>query len=176
MDHIDVPFLDLVTPHVEMEDQLVSVFRTALHSAGFIGGKPVQEFEEAFAKFCDVEHCVGVGSGTDALRFALIAAGVSPGDSVLTVPNTFIATTEAITQAGAMPEFVDIDERTYNIDPEKLTRISGAQVRSGSIVWKASIAPHGSDHYGRRTGSSLRSNGRHGSDSQAGGDLQFAGD
>jgi len=120
MDHIDVPFLDLVTPHVEMEDQLVSVFRTALHSAGFIGGKPVQEFEEAFAKFCDVEHCVGVGSGTDALRFAVIAAGVSPGDSVLTVPNTFIATTEAITQAGAMPEFVDIDERTYNIDPEKL--------------------------------------------------------
>ena len=120
MDHIDVPFLDLVTPHVEMEDQLVSVFRTALHSAGFIGGKPVQEFEEAFAKFCDVEHCVGVGNGTDALRFALIAAGVSPGDSVLTVPNTFIATTEAITQAGAMPEFVDIDERTYNIDPEKL--------------------------------------------------------
>ncbi len=120
MDRIDVPFLDLVTPHVEMEDQLVSVFREALHSAGFIGGKPVQDFEEAFAKFCDVEHCVGVGSGTDALRFALIAAGVSPGDGVLTVPNTFIATTEAITQAGAVPEFVDIDERTYNIDPEKL--------------------------------------------------------
>jgi len=120
MNHIDVPFLDLVTPHVEMEDQLVSVFRAALHSAGFIGGKPVQEFEQAFARFCDTEHCVGVGSGTDALRFALIAAGVSPGDSVLTVPNTFIATTEAITQAGAMPEFVDIDERTYNIDPEKL--------------------------------------------------------
>jgi dTDP-4-amino-4,6-dideoxygalactose transaminase len=120
MDRIEVPFLDLITPHVEMEEQLVAVFRTALHSAGFIGGKPVQEFEEAFAGFCDVEHCVGVSSGTDALRFALIAAGVSPGDSVLTVPNTFIATTEAITQAGAMPEFVDIDERTYNIDPEKL--------------------------------------------------------
>ena len=101
MDHIDVPFLDLVTPHVEMEEELVALFRTALHSAAFIGGKPVQDFEDAFAKFCDVDHCVGVGSGTDALRFALIAAGVSPGDSVLTVPNTFIATTEAITQAGA---------------------------------------------------------------------------
>ena len=67
-----------------------------------------------------MEHCIGVGSGTDALRFALMAAGVKPGDSVLTVANTFIATTEAITQAGAFPEFVDIDERTYNIDPEKL--------------------------------------------------------
>ena len=61
-----------------------------------------------------------MGSGTDALRFALMAAGVSPGDSVLTVPNTFIATAEAISQAGAQPEFIDIDEHTYNIDPEKL--------------------------------------------------------
>ena len=120
MDRIEVPFLDLITPHVEMEEQLVSLFRTALHTAGFIGGKPIQDFEDAFAQFCDVEHCVGVGSGTDALRFALIAAGVQPGDSVLTVANTFIATTEAITQAGAVPEFVEIDERTYNIDPEKL--------------------------------------------------------
>jgi len=120
MDRIEIPFLDLVTPHVEMEEQLVDLFRTALHSAGFIGGKPVQEFEEAFANFCEVRHCVGVGSGTDALRFALIAAGVASGDSVLTVPNTFIATTEAISQAGAVPEFVDIDERTYNIDPQKL--------------------------------------------------------
>jgi len=103
-----------------MEEELVTVFRTALRSAGFIGGKAVQDFEDTFAAFCEVDHCVGVGSGTDALRFALIAAGVSPGDSVLTVPNTFIATTEAITQAGAVPEFVEIDERTYNIDPEKL--------------------------------------------------------
>lgn len=120
MDHTHIPFLDLVTPHVEMEEQLVSTFCTALRTAGFIGGKPVQDFEEAFAQFCDVPHCVGVGSGTDALRFALMAAGVVPGDSVITVANTFIATTEAITQAGATPEFVDVDERTYNIDPEKL--------------------------------------------------------
>lgn len=120
MDRIDVPFLDLVTPHVEMEEQLVSIFRSALHTAGFIGGKPVQFFEVDFATFCDVQHCVGVGSGTDALRFALIAAGIAPGDSVLTVANTFIATTEAISQAGAVPEFVEIDGRTYNIDPEKL--------------------------------------------------------
>ena len=120
MNSTPIPFLDLVSPHLEMEEELVTVFRTALRSAGFIGGKAVQGFEDAFASFCKVDHCVGVGSGTDALRFALIAAGVSPGDSVLTVPNTFIATTEAITQAGAVPEFVEIDERTYNIDPEKL--------------------------------------------------------
>src|SRR5271165_7134308 len=121
MESINVPFLDLITPHVEMQEQLLAVFRNALHTAAFVGGKPVQQFEEAFAEFCNVEHCVGVGSGTDALRFALIAAGVLPGDAVLTVANTFIATTEAITQAGAIPEFVEIDERTYNIDPEKLS-------------------------------------------------------
>ena len=115
-----VPFLDLLTPHIEMEGELISVFRNALHTAGFIGGKPVQEFEEAFAEFCGAEHCVGVGSGTDALRFALIASGVRPGDSVLTVANTFIATTEAISQVGAAPEFIDIDERTYNIDADKV--------------------------------------------------------
>ena len=115
-----VPFLDLVTPHLELEEELVSVFRNALRTAGFVGGRPVEEFEQEFARFCDTGFCVGVGSGTDALRFALMAAGVKPGDSVVTVSNTFIATTEAITQAGAVPEFVDIDERTYNMDSAKL--------------------------------------------------------
>src|SRR6185436_1061762 len=72
------------------------------------------------AEFCSVRHAVGVSSGTDALRFALIAAGVRPGDTVVTVPNTFIATTEAVSQAGAHPAFVDVDQRTYTLDPEKL--------------------------------------------------------
>src|SRR5215472_757927 len=80
----------------------------------------VEGFERDFAAFCGTQHCVGVGSGTDALRFALMAAGVPKDSIVVTVPNTFIATTEAITQAGARPDFVDIDERTYNMDPEKL--------------------------------------------------------
>src|ERR1035438_9241809 len=120
MSSTHIPFLDLVTPHLEMEEELVAVFRSALHTAAFIGGKAVQDFENAFAQFCEVGHCVGVGSGTDALRFALMAAGVRPGDGVVTVPNTFIATTEAISQAGAHPEFIDIDERTYNLDSEKL--------------------------------------------------------
>jgi dTDP-4-amino-4,6-dideoxygalactose transaminase len=116
----NIPFLDLVTPHVELEQELTEVFQKALRSAGFIGGPMVEDFEKAFSEFCDAKHAVAVSSGTDALRFALMAAGVKPGDVVVTVPHTFIATTEAISQAGALPEFVDIDERTYNMDPEKL--------------------------------------------------------
>src|SRR5215472_3616942 len=115
-----IPFLDLVTPHVELEAELINVFRGALTTAGFIGGPLVDGFEDDFAKFCGTRHSVGVSSGTDALRFALMAAGVRPGESVITVPNTFIATTEAISQAGALPEFVDVHERTYNLNPAKL--------------------------------------------------------
>jgi len=115
-----IPFLDLVTPHVELEQELTSVFRDALRNAGFIGGPMVEEFEKAFAAFCETSHSVGVNSGTDALRFTLMAYGVGPGDVVVTVPHTFIATTEAISQTGALPEFVDIDEQTYNMDPGKL--------------------------------------------------------
>ncbi len=120
MSHEKIPFLDLVTVHRELEGELVEVLKTALKSAGFIGGPMVQGFEEDFARFCESRFCVGLGSGTDALRFALIAAGVTSGDIVITVPNTFIATTEAISQAGARPDFVDIDSKTYTMDPGKL--------------------------------------------------------
>jgi len=116
----NIPFLDLVTPHVEMEQELTAIFHQVLHTAGFIGGPMVEEFEKAFAAFCGTSHSVAISSGTDALRFAIMACGIQPGDVVVTVPHTFIATTEAISQAGAFPEFVDIDERTYNMDPEKL--------------------------------------------------------
>ena len=115
-----IPFLDLITPHAELKDELVAAFREALQTADFIGGPMVQGLEREFAAFCETRFCVGVGSGTDALRFALSAAGVKEGDSVVTVPNTFIATTEAITQAGAQPEFVDVEEITSTMDPEKL--------------------------------------------------------
>src|SRR5581483_10983976 len=116
----NIPFVDLITPHVELEEELIAVVRKALKSGGFIGGPMVSDFEKNFAAFSNAGHCVGVSSGTDALRFALMAAGIKNGEGVITVPNTFIATTEAITQAGASIEFVDIDERTYNLDPEKL--------------------------------------------------------
>src|ERR1051326_325645 len=117
-----IPFLDLITPHQELKDELLAVVSQALDTAGFIGGPMVEGFERDFASFCDTQHCVGLASGTDAVRFALMAAGVKKDSIVVTVPNTFIATTEAITQAGARPDFVDIDERTYNMDPEKLRR------------------------------------------------------
>jgi dTDP-4-amino-4,6-dideoxygalactose transaminase len=115
-----IPFIDLPAQHKALEEELLEVFRDALKSAAFIGGHQVEEFEKEFAAFCGTKYCVGVNSGTDALRFALIAAGIGPGDEVITVPNTFIATAEAISQVGATPLFVDIDEQTYNMDPNKL--------------------------------------------------------
>jgi len=115
-----IPFLDLAAPHRDLREELVSVFESALDSSQFIGGRTVETFEEDFAAFCETRFCVGVNSGTDALRFALIAAGVGPAETVVTVPFTFIATAEAISQAGAQPDFVDIDPRTYTMDPGKL--------------------------------------------------------
>ena len=115
-----IPFLDLVSPHLQMEEDLVAVFREALHNASFIGGPAVTSFESAFADFCGVRHAIGVSSGTDALRLALLACGVRRGDVVITVPNTFIATTEAISHCGALPEFVDVDEDTSSLSREEL--------------------------------------------------------
>ena len=116
----NIPFLDLAGLHQELEQELVPVFQYALRTATFIGGPMVEKFESDFARFCDAVHCLGVSSGTDAVRFALMAAGVQPGDIVLTVPFTFIATTEAISQAGARADFVDVDPLTYTMDPGKL--------------------------------------------------------
>jgi dTDP-4-amino-4,6-dideoxygalactose transaminase len=139
-----IPFLDLVTPHVELEQELTEVFLKAIRTAGFIGGPMVEEFEKAFAAFCDTGYSVAISSGTDALRFALMACGVKPGDVVVTVPHTFIATTEAISQAGALPEFVDIDEQTYNLDPAKLAEYLERQCtvdESGKLISKRSGRP-----------------------------------
>ena len=126
----------MVTPHRELEDELVGVVRDALRTGRFIGGPQVEEFEREFAGFCEADYCVGVGSGTDALRFALMAAGIGQGETVLTVPNSFIATTEAISQAGASIDFVDVDERTYNMDPEKLRDYLETKCRISNIYGK----------------------------------------
>jgi dTDP-4-amino-4,6-dideoxygalactose transaminase len=139
-----IPFLDLVTPHVELERELTDVFHRTLTTAGFIGGPMVEEFEKAFAAFCDTAFSVAISSGTDALRFALMACGIKSGDVVVTVPHTFIATTEAISQAGALPEFVDIDERTYNMDPKKLREYLEHQCtadKSGKLISRRSGRP-----------------------------------
>jgi dTDP-4-amino-4,6-dideoxygalactose transaminase len=116
-----IPFLDLVTPHRELEDELIAAARAAINGARFIGGPEVEYFEREFAEYCGTRFCVGLASGTDAVRFALIAAGVRSGDAVVTVANTFIATVEGISQAGADTEFVDVDERTYNMSPDSLS-------------------------------------------------------
>jgi dTDP-4-amino-4,6-dideoxygalactose transaminase len=141
-----IPFLDLVTPHRELENELVEVFRTALRSAAFVGGKEVDAFESEFAAFCGSTHCVGVANGTDAVRFALMAAGVGRGDAVVTVAHTFIATVEAISQAGADTEFVDIDPRTYCMSPQALE-----EYLSGCAKDPVSGRP-----LGRRTGKPIK--------------------
>jgi dTDP-4-amino-4,6-dideoxygalactose transaminase len=137
-----VPFLDLVTPHKQLEEELLAVVKKAFSNAGFIGGPMVEEFEREFAQFCDARFCVGVNSGTDALRFAFMAAGIQPGDIVVTVPNTFIATTEAISQAGATIAFVDINEKTYTLDPDKLREYFEKNcefdTKSGRLIERAS--------------------------------------
>ena len=115
-----VPFLDLKAQYKQIETEVIPAVTEAMAAGMFIGGPQVAGFEEEFAAFCDSRYCIGVGSGTDALRFALMAAGVGPGDAVVTVPNTFIATTEAISQVGATPIFVDVDPQTYTMDPQKL--------------------------------------------------------
>jgi dTDP-4-amino-4,6-dideoxygalactose transaminase len=115
-----IPFVDLMTPHEELEEELVGVFRMALRHGRFSGGPMVEQFEADFSAFCGTTSCISVGSGTDALRFALTAVGIQPGEAVITTPHTFIATAEAITQAGAWPEFVDVDARSGNLDPGKL--------------------------------------------------------
>lgn len=140
----NIPFLDLVTPHVELEEELTAVFQQVIRTAGFIGGAMVEKFEKAFAVYSETKYSVAISSGTDALRFALMACGVHPGDVVVTVPHTFIATTEAISQAGALPEFVDIDQRTYNMDPEKLREYLEEQCakdKTGKLISQRSGRP-----------------------------------
>jgi dTDP-4-amino-4,6-dideoxygalactose transaminase len=115
-----VPFLDLKAQYESIKDEINIAIQQVLDSCAFAGGPFVKEFEENFAKFCQCEYAVGVGSGTEALWMALIALGIGPGDEVITVPNTFIATAEAISLCGATPAFVDIDHKTYTMDPQKL--------------------------------------------------------
>lgn len=120
VEQMSVPFLDLNAHHAPMRDELERAIKEVIDSAAFAGGPFVEKFEEKFAAYCDCEYAVGVGSGTDALWLSLLACGVGQGDEVITVPNTFMATAEAISFCGARPVFVDVDERTYTMDPAQL--------------------------------------------------------
>jgi len=115
-----IPFLDLKTQYAQIKEELAPVLEGIMANGAFIGGPEVAAFETEFAAFCGAGHCVGLNSGTDALRFALMAAGIGPGDEVITVPHTFIATTEAISQAGAAPVFVDIEPESCTLDTARL--------------------------------------------------------
>ncbi len=115
-----VPFLDLKAHHAPHRAEFDQAIGEVIDSGAFAGGPVVAEFESEFAAFCGTRHASGVGNGTDALWLALLACGIGPGDEVITVPNTFMATAEAITYAGAKPVFIDVDERTYTMDPNLL--------------------------------------------------------
>jgi dTDP-4-amino-4,6-dideoxygalactose transaminase len=117
-----VPFLNLRAQHDPIRGELLAAFEEVLNTSAFAGGPFVASFEQDFAAFCGAKHAIGVGNGTDALWLALLAMGVGPGDEVITVAATFMATAEAITYCGAKPVFVDVDETTYTMDPRLIER------------------------------------------------------
>ena len=117
-----VPFLDLKAQYRSITGEVEIAVREVLESTAFAGGPFVERFEEEFARFCGCKYAVGVGNGTDALWFSLLALGIGPGDEVITVPNTFIATAEAISFCGAVPVFVDVEEKSFTMDPALLEK------------------------------------------------------
>ena len=128
--YIRVPFLDLKSHHASLHDEFDRAIRAVIDSSAFAGGPFVEKFEHDFASYCGSQHAVGVGSGTEALWLSLLACGIGPGDEVITVPNTFMATAEAITYCGARPVFVDVDERTYTLDPAGLEEALSSRTRA----------------------------------------------
>ena len=115
-----VPFLNLKLQYETIKDEIHDAINEVIAKSAFAGGPFVAQFEKEFAEFCKCQYAIGVGSGTEALWIPLLALGIGRGDEVITVPNTFIATTEAISFCGATPVFVDIDEKTYSMNPDLL--------------------------------------------------------
>ena len=115
-----IPLVDLKNQYLSIKAEIDCAILEVISHLAFIGGTHVETFEQSFADFCGVKHCIGVGNGTDALFIILKAFGIGAGDEVITAANTFIATSEAITHCGATPVFVDIDPLTYNIDAAQI--------------------------------------------------------
>jgi dTDP-4-amino-4,6-dideoxygalactose transaminase len=170
-----VPFLDLKAHHAPMIDTFDHAIREVIESSAFAGGPFVQKFEEEFAAYCGVSYAVGVGNGTDALWLTLLALGVGEGDEVITVPNTFIATAEAITYCKARPVFVDVDEDTFTLNPAELKKALTAKTKAvipvhlfgqpadmdpilefarahGLFVIEDAAQAHGAEYKGRKAG------------------------
>jgi dTDP-4-amino-4,6-dideoxygalactose transaminase len=117
---LTVPFVDLKMQYDSIKPEIDAAIAGVIEKTAFVGGAVVKDFEDAFARYCGVDYCVGLANGTDALFLALRALEIGPGDEVITVANSFIATSEAITMAGARVVFADINPRTYTIDVERL--------------------------------------------------------
>lgn len=115
-----VPFVDLKQQYLGIKDEVLAAVAKVFESTQFVLGQEVAAFEEEFAAFCGVQHAVAVNSGTSALHLALLSAGIGPGDEVITVPCTFVATVAAVVYTGAKPVFVDVDPVTYTMDPRKI--------------------------------------------------------
>ena len=113
-----IPLYNIGAQHRDLSGELDEAVKQVIASDSFAGGPFVEKFEEEFAPYCGCRYAVGVGSGTEALWLSLMAAGIGPGDEVITVPNTFMATAEAVSLCGARPVFVDVDESTLNMNPE----------------------------------------------------------
>lgn len=172
---IKVPFLDLNSHHAPLLDEINRAIQEVIESSAFAGGSFVAAFEQDFATYCDVPYALGVGSGTEALWLSLLACGIGPGDEVITVPSTFMATAEAITYSGARPVFVDVDERTYTMNPEALKSVLTEKTKAiipvhlfgqsadmdpivefarehGLCVIEDACQAHGAEYKGRRVG------------------------
>jgi len=126
---VSVPFIDLAPSHAAIKEQLLSEVGELIDSGAFTNGSQVATFEAAFAAFCRRNHCVGVASGLDALRLALVACGIAPGDEVILPANTFVATAEAVTQAGGTPVLADVGETDYNLNPAAVEAAIGPRTR-----------------------------------------------
>src|SRR6266403_6015672 len=171
-----VPFLDLKSNHAPLRDEFERAIRDVIDSGIFASGPAVTRFEEVFAQFCECDHAVGLGSGTEAVWLALIACGIGPGDEVITVPTTFMATAEAITYCGAKPVFVDVDERTYTMDAPALSGALTSRTKAivpvhlfgqvadmdpilefarqhGLVVIEDAAQAHGAEYKGQKAGS-----------------------
>jgi dTDP-4-amino-4,6-dideoxygalactose transaminase len=171
-----VPFLDLKAQYAQIRDRVDPAVLGVLRSSDFVLGEHVAEFERRFAGYCQVEHAVALNSGTSALHLALLAAGVEPGDEVITVSMTFVATTAAVLYVGAKPVFVDVDPKTWTMDPHAIERVITSRTkailpvhlhgrvaemgpimkiaeRHGLVVIEDAAQAHGADYGGRRAGS-----------------------
>jgi dTDP-4-amino-4,6-dideoxygalactose transaminase len=126
---VTVPFLDLGAIHAPIKEQILDDLAALIDSSAFTNGAAVAEFEREFARYCGTAECVGLASGLDALRLGLLAGGIEPGDEVIVPANTFVATLEAVTQAGGVPVPVDVSEEDYNLHPDSVAEAIGPWTR-----------------------------------------------